>query len=192
MENGLKSIFEKEDEWKTLEERPGYFGKKMDETFKQYDSQYGKSSWRIAWKWGNMVINYPMACQLYEDSYYADSFKREDLWKKLVKEAKEVYDTEVSNINSGFDYMKQEGKATHIQDISIRLVVFRRGWKFEGEELIQIRNHDNYWGSNLSPGKVKFHLPEMIVVPHLEGWWNNDSIEDFYQSNKILQIKAKS
>lgn len=34
-------------------------------------------------------------------------------------------------------------------------------------------------------------MPEMIVKPHLSGWWNEDSIEDFYQSNKVLQIRDR-
>lgn len=41
----------------------------------------------------------------------------------------------------------------------------------------------------LSPGQIPFHFPEKIIQPQLEGWWEKDTVESFYQSNKILQIK---
>jgi hypothetical protein len=64
----------------------------------------------------------------------------------------------------------------------------RRGWKFEGTELIQVRSHKQYWGKQFSPGKILFHRPELIVKPSLKSWWNENSIEDWYQSNKIMQV----
>jgi len=112
---------------------------------------------------------------------------------KFINEAKNVYDIEEKDIESGFDYSKQQGNATHLQDIAIRRVVMRRGWKFKGKKLIQIRlgkevkNKD--WANELDPGRLQFHLPELIKKPNLKGWWDKDSVEDFYQSNKILQIK---
>jgi hypothetical protein len=175
-------------EWHNLE-RPGYFGKKKHKIIDSYNGKYGIGKWRIMWRWKGITIPFRDACTIYEDGYYADSFRRETLWKKLVSEAKEVFDLEENDVESGLDYSTQKGIATHLQDIAIRRVIFRRGWKFEGKEMIRIRHHDNYWGKNLSPGKVKFHLPDLIVVPHLEGWWDYNSVEDFYQSNKIIQVK---
>jgi hypothetical protein len=174
--------------WRTVE-RPGHFGKKREEFYKQYDESYGKGNWRIMWGWRDEVIPFDLACLAYEDAYYHDSLKRENLWKKLVSVAKEVYDYIPDDIKSGMDYSAQQGTATHLQDIAIRRVISRRGWRFTGSELVQIRSHAEYWGENLSPGKVQFHLPEVIVLPHLEKWWDYNSVEDFWQSNKILQIK---
>ncbi|MFC1754327.1 hypothetical protein ACFL96_13205 [Thermoproteota archaeon] len=176
--------------WKTID-RPGYTGKKKAKRLAGFDKEYGEGNWRLAWEWNNQVISEEFTWQLYEDGYYSDSFEREDLWQKLVHTAREVYDLEPRDIESGLDYHIQQGIATHLQDIAIRKVVQRRGWVFEGDELVRIRHHDNYWGRNLGPGKVPFHIPELILVPHLESWWDPDSIEDFYQSNKILQIKEK-
>ena len=175
-------------EWKTIE-RLGYFGEKRDEILKSYDEMYGKDNWRIAWQWGVTVVNHAYACLIYELGYYRDSLNREDLWKNLISQARDVYDHKKSDVKSGLDYKIQNGSATHLQDIAIRRVVNQRGWKFEGKKLIRIRGEKSYWGKNLNPGKVKFHMPELIVTPHIEGWWDYDSIEDFYQSNKILQIK---
>ncbi len=175
-------------EWKTVE-RPGYFGKKKDEIHGQYDEKYGKGNWRIAWTFSEVKIPFELACLIYEDSYYHDSFNREKLWKELAKTAREVYDLEEADIASSFDYKTQNGSATHLQDIAARRVVSRRGWKFQGDELVRTRGHKSYWGDILSPGKVPFHLPNQIVEPHIEGWWDKNSVEDFYQSNKIVQVK---
>jgi len=176
-------------EWTDLR-RPGFLGKDRDKILAELNTQYGKDYWRFAWKFNQERLSFLLACQIYEDAYFMDSINREDLWTKLRREAKNVYDHQESNILSGFDYTIQEGKASHLQDIAIRRIFLRRGWEFEGNELIQIRSHNGFWGKELSPGKVVFHLPELIESPPLKGWWNKNSIEDFYQSNKYLQIRV--
>jgi hypothetical protein len=175
-------------EWKTLE-RPSYFGKHRDEKISEYNSHYGTGNWRLVWQWGDCVLNFLDACIIYEDSYYADSKKRPELWQQLRVEAKDIYDHEPSDVESGLDYAIQKGYATHLQDIAIRRVMVRNGWRFSGDSLIQVRSHCEYWGQLLSPGKVSFHRTELIVQPNLEGWWDTNSVEDFYQSNKLLQAK---
>lgn len=174
--------------WETLN-RPGFSGRKRDQKIAQWNESYGNGNWKLAWFWGDNVIGPSMTYQLYEDAYYHDSQNREELWKKLISVAKDVYDHTLSNIESKLDYFHQEGKATHLQDIAIRRVVLRRGWGFQGNEYVQIRSQSSYWGEQLSPGKVSFHLPEMIVDPRIKWWWDHNSIEDFYQSNKVLQVK---
>lgn len=175
-------------DWKTID-RPGFVGKKKKEVETGWDKKYGESNWRVVWKWNGGIIDKEFAYQLYEDGYYADSFNRESVWRELLKTAREVYDLEEKDVESGLDYFIQQGSMTHLQDISVRRVVQRRGWKFEGDKLIRIRKHKDYWGNLFSPGRIPFHLPDLIEEPHLEAWWDNNSIEDFYQSGKILQVK---
>lgn len=174
--------------WKTIE-RPGHFGKRRDQKYREFNERFGEGNWRIAWRWGEGVIPYDLTCQIYEDGYYKDSFKREEVWNELLKTAREVYDLEPKDVESGLDYLVQKGIAIHLQDIAVRRVVLRRGWSFQGEELIQIRGHGDYWGYRFSPGTTPFHLPHLIETPRLKGWWDYNSIEDFYQSNKVLQLK---
>jgi hypothetical protein len=174
--------------WKTID-RPGFFGKKREEFYARYDSELGKDNWRLAWQWNNRTLPFIEACQRYEDGYFADSFEHEKIWRELASSARDVYDHAEADIESGLDYLIQRSNSTHLQDIAIRRVMRRRGIKFAGDELVQVRKHEDYWGGLLSPGKVRFHLPEHIVVPHLQGWWDENSIEDFYQSNKVLQVK---
>lgn len=174
--------------WKTIE-RPGNLGKERDTRYAMWDERYGKGNWRIMWVWNGRIITREFAYQLYEDGYYTDSFKREELWKELVSVAGEVYDIEPEDVQSGLDYLVQKAATTHLQDITIRRVVWRRGWHFQGDELVQIRGRKSYWGLKLGPAKVPFHLPHLITEPHLKGWWDYNSIEDFYQSNRVLQVK---
>jgi len=133
--------------WKILD-RPGQAGGKRDKLCKLYDNTYGDGNWRIAWQWRDDVIENNWAYQIYEDGYYHDSFAREELWEKLTLTASDVFDIEEADVASGLDYLAQNGSATHLQDIAIRRVVLRRGWQFEGDELVQIRSHKDYFGKN--------------------------------------------
>lgn len=176
-------------EWKTVK-RPGPIGERKDELFREWDLLYGRGNWRLGWIWGRKVIGKKEAYQIYEDGYYHDSIRRRDLWKGLRAEAKDVYDIEERDVESGLDYSVQNGPAVHLQDIAIRRVLLRRGWEFEGKKLIQIRSKRGYYGDLLSPGAVQFHLPEMITEPPFEkSWWEWNSVEDFYQRQKVLQVR---
>ena len=93
--------------------------------------------------------------------------------------------------DSGLDYSIQH-EHTRFHDISIRRVLFHAGRAFQGEKLIQIRydkDHPNWYSEHFDPGKVPFHAPQLIITPHLKGWWDINSVEDFYQSNKVLQVR---
>jgi len=169
-------------------ERPGYAGFRRDKRIRELNKQYGANNWRIAWQWGDLVIPQNITVQLYEDAYY-EFFKSnpEDLGC-LVRTASDVYDISPRDVESNLDYSIQNTNATHLQDIAIRRTVLRLGRKFEGDHLVQIRGKDSE-GAKYNPGFVPFHLPDLIAKPSLTGWWQEDSIEDFYQSNKILQVR---
>jgi len=119
--------------WKPIL-RPGSFGDKRDEIFKSYDATYGADNWGLGWIWNGEIIPYDKVCKLYEGAYLADSFKRKDIWEELRSIAYDVYDDNKSNVGSGRDYTIQETDSTHIQDIAVRNVFFRRGWDFEGDK----------------------------------------------------------
>ena len=176
--------------WQTVG-RPGYFGAKRDQRAAEYDAEYGAGNWRIMWQIGSYLFDFPEICLLYEDAYMRHSEKNKVLWTSLVRVARDVYDDSPTNVESGLDYLKQETNRTHIQDIAIRRCVVRHGWRFLGDSLIQIRHDrgDQPFSMELSPGKVPFHDPSMFERPHLEGWWDDWSVECLYQTNKVLQIK---
>jgi hypothetical protein len=184
-----ESIEQSIEQWKFYE-RPGYFGRRKAEVLQGYDTKFGKDNWRLVWEWGELRLEWLMAIQLYEDGYY--NFLKDSLpiYNELVLKVGEVYDNNISNIKSGLDYTKQETPATHLQDIAIRRCMVRFGAWFQGKTVIQIRhNSDSPTGRILSPGRVPFHLPQMIKQPQLIGWWEPNTVEAFYQSNKIIEIK---
>ncbi len=174
--------------WITIE-RPGYLGKHRDEKQKEWDQKYGKGNWQLVWQWGDQTLDFLGACMIYEDAYFNFLKLRPEILGRLVSEASEVYDDEPSNITSGLNFLAQETKRTHMQDIAIRRCVVRFGTWFQGQKPIRIRqekgNHE--LSMILSPGRAPFHMPEKIIQPQLTGWWHPDTVESWYQSNKVLQ-----
>lgn len=175
--------------WETID-RLSYFGKKRDAIHNQFDLKYGAGNWRLAWQFGGQALPFPIAIQIYEDSYYEYLKMDKALLNQLLDEARDVYDNDETNVNCGLDYSIQENNSNHYQDISVRRVVLRLGRTFKGDSLVQIRHKsESEVGALLSPGRVPFHLPEMTVKPVQEGWWEKSTVEEFWQSNKVLQIK---
>jgi hypothetical protein len=112
----------------------------------------------------------------------------------LITIASNIYDTDLSNINSYLNYKKQETPDNHIHDIAIRRSLIRLGKWFKGKELIRVR-----WkvieNRDYDPGAILFHRPELISKEEIKDyndwkiWGLPNTIEDWYQRNKVLQIK---
>ena len=169
-------------------ERPRQLGKERDKRHAQWDIKYGKDNWRLVWKVKNFFFDFLGACALYEDAYFAFLQFHHPMVVQLTDAGSNVYDNELSNIESGLDYTKQESVLTHVQDIAIRRCLVRLGSWFRGAEPIQIRSHDSKFP--LSPGLVPFHRPNLIEQPEIVGWWQPGSTESFYQSNRFLQVSS--
>lgn len=176
-------------DWKTID-RPGYFGSKRDQKHREYDQKYGANNWRIVWNLGENVIQRDGMNMLYEDAYFFFLKANKAVLEDLCSTAYDVYDDNPTNVKSGLDYNIQETDRTHVQDIAIRRAVIRLGYSFRGDDLLQIRDSlgEHALSMTLSPGKVPFHMPEMLEIPEISGWWNPGSVESFYQSNKVLQV----
>ncbi|MBW2996605.1 hypothetical protein KY332_04890 [Candidatus Woesearchaeota archaeon] len=183
--------------WQTIE-KPGYFGKKRDAIHTLYDRFYGKGDWRIMYQWGNLVIPKEEGIQLYEDGYYEFLKANPDTLEWLITTASDIYDTAPTNVEAGFNYTQQETPNNHIQDVSIRRTVLRLGTWFKGDHLMHVRGPGTE-GEKLSPYLVPFHMPEMILQEDIKDygkkgkWWRElgikFSVEEFYQHNKILQVR---
>ncbi len=181
--------------WKIVE-RPGYLGKKRNECYSLWDQKYGKGNWKISFFWDNKIISKEEGIKIYEDAYY-EYFKNNPLileW--LTKRASDIYDTALTNIHSKLDYNIQETENNHIHDIAIKKAVLRNGHAFVGDHIVQIRWVESE-GFLLNPGIVPFHKPEMILKEDINDygnkgfWWKKNTIEDFYQKNKVLLVKNK-
>jgi len=178
------------EEWRDIG-RPGPLGKRRDEKFQEWDNMYGQDNWRLMWKVGDRYVDFNGACELYEEAYYRFLNSNPEVVQQLIQDAANVYDDNPSNIESGFDYNKQETVRTHLQDIAIRCALKRLGVWFQGKKLIQIRHDrgEHELSMTLSPGKVPFHMPDIFDSSELEGWWDPGSVESLYQSFRVLQVK---
>jgi len=105
----------------------------------------------------------------------------------LINNFSEVYDNNVSNVNSGFDYSIQEFEGNHFQDIALRRCLIRNGTWFKGNQPLEVRLSEP--GIKFNPGEVLFHKPELIPQPEVIGWWKSGSIESWYQSARYLEAK---
>ncbi len=178
------------DTWVTVE-RPAPFGKDRDRRVREYDEKYGPGNWRLVWEVAGNAVGRDGIVMLYEDAYCRFLEQHADVLEQLLREASDVYDDAPSNVASGYDYDKQETVRTHLQDISIRRCVLRLGRRFAGSQLIQIRDVQGTHplSITLSPGQVPFHMPALFRQPEATGWWKPGSVESFYQSNRVLQVK---
>ncbi|HOX56648.1 MAG TPA: adenylyltransferase/cytidyltransferase family protein [Candidatus Paceibacterota bacterium] len=168
--------------------RPGYIGQRRQSTAAELDRRYGVGRWRIAYDWQAEIITREQALEHYTRAYEIWLQNNSDLLDWLVRTASDIYDISPEDVQSNTDYNIQTGSAVHLQDIAVRIAVSRLGRKFEGDRLVQIRGRQSE-GSALSPGVVPFHQPELITQPELKGWWQPGTVESFWQSNKVLQVR---
>lgn len=182
-------------DWKTIE-RPGYFGDKRNELHTKWNNEFGKDNWKLVWQWGALVLERPEALQVYEDGYYEFLKSNPETLDWLVTTASDVYDTAPSNVAAKFDYTIQETPNNHLHDIAIRRALMRTGNWFKGNTLLEVRSKKEGW--KLSPCMITFHHPELISKEPIKDyrekgyfWWEKrgvqNSIEAFYQRNKLLQ-----
>ena len=193
-------------EWWTSVLRPGYLGKSRDEIQAEWDKKYGKGHWKLVWQWGNLHLEREEALQVYEDAYYEFFKANPNTLDKLVSIALDVYDTNPSNIKAGFSYNHQETPNNHIHDVAIRRAVMRNGTWFKGNHLMHVRPSQE--GEQFGPHLIQFHLPDMIYKGKImykgkqrdfkkdPPWWIKmgipNSVEAYYQQNKILQTLSSS
>lgn len=170
--------------------RPGYFGGKRDAIIAQLNADHGTTGWRLAWVVNEQSYSFEQACKrFYEESYFQWLSRLPKFIDEICSYG-ECYDNHPSNIGSGLDYTIQESYSTHIQDIAVRNVIHLLDRKFEGpgSKLLEIRGRASV-GFKYSPGKVPFYDPHLITLPSLvPDWAKPDSVEDFWQSNKWIQV----
>lgn len=180
-------------EW-SLVNRPGFFGRSREVKVGQFNDTYGRGNWRLVWVVPTRSLLFKDACvQFYERSYYEYLKENKDLLDFICSFG-EVIDNAESNISSGYDYEKQESYSTHIQDIAIRNVLWRMGLKFRGSKNhhLVVRGHLSN-GQHLNPGHVPFYDHGLITWPSLAPYWAlANSVEDFWQSNKWLEVNTEN
>lgn len=176
------------DGWAILD-RPGYAGRKKTLRRTELENKFGKDNWKIAHLVDGKLLSREEALAYFEEGYYQFLKKNPELLDWLILTAQDIYDTDPSNIDSKFDYSIQETEAAHLNDIAIRRVIKRLGKEFQGSKLLQVHGVDSE-GFILTSGQVPFHKLDLIYSPQIKGWWSKNSIEAFWQSNKVLAVKV--
>ena len=170
--------------------RVGYLGAGREKFVDRMNKLFGEGSWTIGYVVEGKPITREDALGLYQKSYTNFLQANPEFTERLLREARDVYDTNISNTQSGFDWHHQEDTRSHLQDIAVRRAVRDLGREFAGTKLMQIRGQDSDL-PELNPGRVPFVLPECIsnnrefVAP----WIQANSVEDFWQNNKFVFIK---
>ena len=178
--------------FRVTEVRPGLFGVEREKRISEYNEQYGADNWEIGWKFDSRILNLDSALRLYEMSYHISFLGNRIVWDDLIKKAEEIWVEDKSDVDSGYDYAMQKAPAAHYEDIAIRRVLQANGKKFKGEELVRVRgDSDCLCGRLLSSMYVPFVAPSYIEELRLDGWWKKNTVEDFWQSNKIILVKKE-
>jgi len=177
------------DDWAILG-RPGFAGKQKIQKRKELLDKFGESNWKIAHLYEDNLLSREEALIHFENSYQKFFEDNPEILEWLLQTATDIYDNQESNVNSGMDYSIQETEDAHLHDIAIRRVLQKMGKAFQGKSFLQIRG-ENSDGFILSTGQVPFYEPKLIQRKQLKGWWGKNSIESYWQSNKVLSVKTK-
>ncbi len=169
--------------------RLGYAGRKKTLRRTELENKFGKDNWIIAHLVDGKLLSREEALVYFEEGYFQFFKKNPELLDWLILTAQDIYDTDPSNIDSKFDYSIQETEAAHLNDIAIRRVIKRLGKEFQGSKLLQVHG-ENSEGFVFTTGQVPFHKLDLIYSPQIKGWWSKNSIEAFWQSNKVLAVKV--
>jgi hypothetical protein len=191
------------DKWLKIFNELTYAGFKKQKIYEGLDRKFGEENWFPAHFFEGKVVSRLEGYLIYEESYYQFLKDTPEIREWIINTASEVYDIQPSNVECGMDYSNQECGATHLQDISVRRSLTRLKLEeegkdyapenlpvipiFKGDHLVQIRGHTTE-GYCLNPGKVPFHKPEAILDTEQKGWWDNESVEGWYQKNKVLLV----
>lgn len=188
------------DIWQTVE-RPGYLGKKKDEMYALWNEKYGLGNWKIV----NETVEKEVFS--YEDIIYKVYVPGyEEYFKNHPDEARTVtdnfsygYDKDLCTEKEAYDFYafyNKPGIANQFHSVAFNIALRNLGYVFKGVEPLKVREaklgtpeSEQPKGYKWSPGKIPCTIPELIPSPHIDGWWSPNSIEDFYQSTKALQIK---
>ena len=182
----------KDSGWITAKRRIGIIGRFRREKFANLNALFGDDNLRIAFEAGGKILSEEEVLKYYEEAYFKHLDENPDIVRYLGENARDVYDSDPEkDLSSGTDYNIQNSKAKHIQDIVIRRYFQSRNLKFLGEKFIRVHSYsEDSIGKLLSPFYVPFHRQDLIPEQKAEGRWNPGSVEDFYQSTKVVQVKT--
>jgi hypothetical protein len=188
--------------WKSVE-RPGYFGKRRGELEEKWNSEYGEDNWRLVWETADgRILGYEDIIAAYTQGYIKYFRSHPDEADFVTENFAYAYDKDMQSKREAFDIYalyNKPGKANQFHHVAMNIALETDlGKPFKGEKPLQVRSGkpgtpESEWpeGWRWSPGRIPAAFPEQIPdVEHQGQWWDDGTIEDFYQSTKTLQVKT--
>ena len=187
--------------WQTVE-RPGYQGKKKDEQIQRWNTDYGEGNWRIAWELKNrLTFNYEQVFyNFYVPGYMKHFLEHPEEAEMLTTQFSYAYDKDLISKTDAFDpyaLFNKPGRPNQFHNVALNIALeWYMGMPFQGDRPIQVREGKpgtdvSEWpeGWQWSPGRIDAVRQDLIPENNIEGWWRPGTIEDVYQTAKVVQIK---
>jgi hypothetical protein len=191
-----------EEQW-TIIERPGYLGGKKEETEKRWNKMYGDGNWRISWVTATGEhLSYEHIFDIYIKSYAHYFDNHPDEVNYITDRFSYGYDLDFQTKEEAFDkyaLYQKPGKRNQFHQVAFNIAIEKKLQKpFQGETPLQVRDakpgtpqKERPLGWKWNPGRIPCIYPHLIPKDvELENmWWLENSIEDFYQKSKVLEVK---
>lgn len=197
----MAEIYSSHSTWYTVE-RPGYQGKKKDAQIAHWNQCYGEGNWRIAWELNSgLVQNYEQIFyNFYVPGYVKYFLQYPDEAHFLTTNFSYAYDKDMISKDEAFDphaLYDKPGKPNQFHNVALNLALeYYLGLPFRGNIPIQVREGKPdtdpiTWpqGWRWSPGRIDAVRQDLIPKNDIKGWWSPGTIEDVYQTAKVLQIR---
>jgi hypothetical protein len=189
-------------EWKT-EGHPGYLGKKKDEMYVKWNEKYGEGNWRLTNEAANgEIFSYEdIIWKIYVPGYVNHFLRKPADAVHITDNFSYAYDKDLCSREEAFDIYalyNKEGHANQFHHVALNIALeYYLDFPFKGDRPLQVRegkpgtpDSEQPEGFCWSPGRILCVKYDLIPVSP-QGWWMKGSIEDFYQSSKVLQARIK-
>lgn len=177
-----------------------YLGKNKDLQMALWDQEYGKGKWRLAWELvSGEVLNFDQIFDYYVESYakFFEDHLEDALF--LTNNFSYAYDHDMITKEEAFDpyaLYDRPGRPNQFHHVALNFALeYVHGLEFKGTLPIKVREGKSgtdpaTWpaGWLWSPGRIPASHPELIPPRIGVFWWQPGSIEDLYQSAKVLQV----
>ncbi len=186
-------------QWVNKQQPIGFFGKSREQQFANWNNEFGVDNWRISWVLADgTVLNFDQMFQLYVESYTKYFRKHPNEAIEITQNYSFAYDKTPITADLAFDphaLLNKPDLPNQFHHVALNLALTENlGLKFQGNTPLQVRDGKpgqpvEEWpkGWKWGPGHIPLPDPSLIPDVELQGWWDQESIEDLYQKAKTLQ-----
>lgn len=189
-----------QNEWVTVE-RPGFQGKRKDAEIDRWNRTYGENNWRIAWELNNReVLDFEdIFYKIYVPGYVAHFIDHPNEADDITDKYAYGYDKDLVSRIDAFNpnvLYNQPGVINQFHHVAFNIALeWFLNKPFRGMTPLKVREGKadqpvSEWpaGWHWSPGRIATVRADLVPENGITGWWQKGSVEDIYQSCKVLQI----